>query len=232
MRRVLTVFALLALAACSPQPQEKAATETTAAPAPAAPVAADIPAGAYTIDPAHATLLFRVNHLGFSRFTGRFTRFDVQLQLDPAHPDAASVTATIDPRSLALDNPPAGFLNELRGPQWLDAGQFPQMNFRSTRVEPTGPNTARITGDFALHGITRPVTLEATYNGGYAGHPMDPHARIGFSAHGTLNRSAFGIAYGVPAPGTTMGVGDEVEIIIEAEFNGPAWTPPAPAPTP
>ena len=52
-----------------------------------------------------------------------------------------------------------------------------------------------MTGDFTLHGVTRPVTLDATFNGGYAGHPMDPHARIGFSARGTFKRSDFGIAY-------------------------------------
>jgi len=62
---------------------------------------------------------------------------------------------------------------------------------------------------------------------------MDPHARIGFSAHGTLKRSDFGIAFGIPQPGSTMGVSDAVEFSIEAEFSGPAWagagtgTPPA-----
>ena len=65
------------------------------------------------------------------------------------------------------------------------------------------------------------MTLEVTYNGGYVGHPMDPNARIGFSAKGAFKRSDFGIAYGVPAPGTTMGVGDEVQVEIEAEFSGP-----------
>ena len=80
----------------------------------------------------------------------------------------------------------------------------------------------RISGELTLHGVTKPVTLMATYNGGYAGHPYDPHARIGFSAKGTLKRSDFGVAYGIPAPGTTMGVFDDVEVIVEAEFSGPA----------
>jgi len=61
----------------------------------------------------------------------------------------------------------------------------------------------------------------ATYNGGYAVHPFEPNARVGFSAKGTLKRSDFGIAYGIPAPGTNMGVSDEVEITIESEFTGP-----------
>ena len=85
----------------------------------------------------------------------------------------------------------------------------------------TGANTVRIHGDLTLHGVTRPIVLAATFNGGYAGHPMDPNARIGFSAQATLRRSEFGITYGIPAPGTTMGVGDEVDVVIEAEFTGP-----------
>ena len=61
-----------------------------------------------------------------------------------------------------------------------------------------------------------------TYNGGYGGNPYDPAgSRIGFSAHGTLNRSDFGVSQGIPAPGSTMGVSDAVEIIIEAEFTRP-----------
>lgn len=192
--------------------------------APITPVATDVPAGAYTLDKAHASLIFRVSHLGFSNYTGRFTRFDAQLQLDPKAPELASLTAKVETASLDADNAPAGFLDELRGPSWLDAAQFPEISFRSTAIELTGPNTARITGDFTLHGVTSPLVLEAIFNGGYVGHPMDPNARIGFSAKGQLKRSAFGIAYGIPAPGTTMGVSDEVEIVIETEFTGPAMT--------
>src|SRR6185295_14938851 len=91
----------------------------------------------------------------------------------------------------------------------------------STAIEMTAPNAMRINGELTLHGVTRPAVLAATYNGGYEGHPLDPHARIGFSAHGTVRRSEFGIAYGIPAPGTTMGVSDEVEVMIETEFSGP-----------
>ncbi|MGE0044839.1 MAG: YceI family protein [Hyphomonadaceae bacterium] len=229
IKRVLVVSAALALAACSqPQQQQTAAQQ---APPPAAqenaPDVSALPAGEYRLDPAHASLIFRVDHLGFSNYTGRFTRWDATLNLDPANPGAATVTATIDPRSLDADRAPAGFLDDLRGADWLNAAQFPQMTFRSTSVEVTGPRTARITGDFTFRGVTAPVTLEARFNGGYAGHPLDPNARIGFSARGTLNRSAFGLAEGIPAPGTTMGVSDAVEFIIESEFSGPAWTPPA-----
>ena len=76
------------------------------------------------------------------------------------------------------------------------------------------------------------MALDVTYNGGWAGHPMDPGgARVGFSAKGSLKRSDFGITYGLPTPGSTLGVGDTVQIEIEAEFINPAAPKPeAPAP--
>ncbi len=89
-----------------------------------------------------------------------------------------------------------------------------------------GRSSANIAGELALHGITQPVTLEATFNGGYGSHPLDPGgSRIGFSAHGTLLRSAFGIDDGLPSPGSDFGVGDQVELVIEAEFLRPKDAP-------
>lgn len=227
MRKISIVCAFAALAACSRQHEETNANVPASVPAAITPAVVDVPAGAYTLDKAHASLIFRVNHLGFSNYTARFKRFDAQLQFDPANPAASSVTVTIDPRSLETDYPDPATLDfnaELQGDQWLNAVQFPEMTFRSTKVEVTAPRAMRISGDFGLRGVTLPVTLDATFNGGYAGHPMDPHARIGFSARGSLKRSQFGIAYGIPAPGTTMGVSDDVDVTIEAEFSGPAWT--------
>jgi polyisoprenoid-binding protein YceI len=212
----LLVPAMALLAACSKTPP---AEQIPATPVAAAKV--DVPPGAYTLDRAHASLTFRVSHLGFSRYTAQFKTFDAQLQFDPMNLAASSVTVTVDPRSLDLDNPPAGFVDELIGKNWLDSEQFPVMTFKSTKVDALTADKVHITGDFTLHGVTKPVVLEATFNGGYAGHPMDPHARIGFSASGTLKRSEFGIAYGIPEPGSTMGVSDEVSIAVEAEFSGP-----------
>ena len=219
-------LASMALVACSPQKSETAAN--TSAPAPETKIApastVDVPAGAYTLDKSHASLIFRVSHLGFSNYTARFKRFDAQLQFDPANLAASSVTATVDARSLETDFPDPAKLDfnaQLQNDQWLDTAKFPEMTFRSTSVEVTAPNKVRINGEFTLHGVTRPLALDATFNGGYAGHPMDPNARIGFSAHGSLQRSEFGIAYGIPSPGTTMGVSDAVDITIEAEFSGP-----------
>lgn len=225
------VYLCLAFAVIGCAKQE---VPSSGAPAPtmaAAPASTpmDAPAGVYRLDPAHSSLLFRVDHLGFSKYTGRFRTFDAQLQLDPDDLAASSVEVTVDPTSLDVENPPAGFVQELIGANWLDADTFPTLTYRSTAVEVIGPRTVRITGDLTLHGVTKPVVLEATLNGGYSHHPFEPQARIGFSARGTFKRSDFGIAAGIPAPGTTMGVGDEVEVIVETELNGPEWTGPTEA---
>ena len=188
--------------------------------APAAKPAPQPPAGVYAMDKAHSSVTFRVSHLGFSRYTARFATIDGKLKFDPAHPAAMSVEATIDPKSLALNAPPAGFHDQLMGKEFFDAVKFPAITFRSTNVQLTGPHAAKVTGALTLHGVTKPVVLDVTYNGGYPANAMDPGgARIGFSAHTVFKRSAFGMGYGVPAPGSNMGVGDDVDVAIETEFS-------------
>jgi polyisoprenoid-binding protein YceI len=182
-----------------------------------------VPPGAYEIDKLHASLIFRVSHLGFSSFTGRFTRFDAKLDFDPRKLAASRVEVTIDPTSVTADNVPTDFLSMLSGKGWLDAERHPEIAFRSRRIEVRDANTFRIHGDITMNGVTRPCVLDARYNGGYAAHPMEPRARIGFSAKGSLRRSEFGVSTGIPAPGSTMGVGDDVEIVLEAEFTGPSY---------
>ncbi|WP_332763661.1 YceI family protein [Phenylobacterium sp.] len=242
MRPVLWACALLATVgavACSPKPAEKAEDAKPPAAAAAAAVTNTAPSGAYIVDLDHTSVIFRVNHMGLSHYTARFTKVTGDLQFDPANPAAMSVSVAIDPRSLETDYPEPTKLNfdgELAGPNFLDAAKFPQMTFKSTRVETTGANTARVTGDLALRGVTKPLTLDVTFNGGLAAHAMDPKgSRIGFSARGALKRSEFGMTYGVPAPGSNFGVGDEVEVIIETELTQrpPAGTiAPAALPAP
>jgi polyisoprenoid-binding protein YceI len=188
--------------------------------APAAPQAP--PAGQYQLDKGHASLLFRVSHLGFSSYTTRFSWFDAQLSFDPANLAASKVVTTIDAASIELENALRVCDGIVRGPQFLDTAKYPQIAFRSERVRIKGPNSMEVVGNLTLHGVTRPVVLDTTFNGGYAGHPGDdPHARVGFSAHGSLKRSDFGMTFAIPAPGSTLGVGDTIDISIEAEFVGP-----------
>jgi polyisoprenoid-binding protein YceI len=184
------------------------------------PSTAPVPKGAYSLDKSHASLIFRVDHLGFSTFTGRFTSYEASLNFDPEQLASSSVNVTIDPRSITSDNAPEGFVATMAGKELLDAAQFPEMKFVSKSIDVSGRNL-RINGELTLRGVTKPIVLEARYNGGYAGHPYDPAARIGFSARGAFKRSDFGIAYGVPAPGSSFGVGDEVQVVLEAEFTGP-----------
>lgn len=187
------------------------------------------PAGAYRLDKAHASLVLRTSHLGFSTYTTRFSRFDSDLTFDPKNLSASRVVTTIDATSFEMDAAPQMCLDIMRGPQMLDTAKFPQIVFKSEEIRITGAKSMEIAGTLTLHGVTRPMVLVATYNGGYAGMPnMDPQARVGFSAHGSFKRSDFGISYGVPAPGTTVGVGDVIDFSIEAEFTGPPLvTPPA-----
>lgn len=213
---IVSMMAMMAIAA----PLYAMAKEEAAPP----PVAGKVPAGTYTLDKTHASLTFRVDHLGLSRYTARFTRMDAQLQFDPENLAASSVTASVDPTSIETDfpDPTPDFDAMLQSAEWLNAAKFPEITFQSTKIESTGADTMRMTGELGMHGVTHPVIMDVTFNGGYAGLPMDPSgARIGFSAKGILKRSDFGITVGIPAPGTTMGVGDEVEFMIEAEFTKP-----------
>jgi polyisoprenoid-binding protein YceI len=199
----------------------------SAAPPAMSPVTAP-PAGHYQLDKSHASLQLRVSHMGFSTYTTRFSRFDAELTFDPRNIPASTVVATIDASSLELDEAPAFCLDIVKGSKMLDTATFPKIVFRSEKVRMTGAKSMELTGTLGLHGVSRPVVLTATFNGGYAGMPkMDPQARVGFSAHGSFKRSDFGITFGVPAPGTTMGVGDLIDFSIEAEFLGPALATPA-----
>jgi polyisoprenoid-binding protein YceI len=190
------------------------------------------PAGVYHLDKSHASLLLRVSHMGFSTYTTRFSRFDATLTFDPSNISASTLETTIDAASLEMDAAPKMCTDIVRGPQFLDTKKFPQIVYRSESIHMTGAKTFEIQGTLNLHGVTHPLVLTGTYNGGYPGLPnMDPHARIGFSAHGSFKRSDFGMGYAIPAPGTTMGVGDLIDVSIEAEFSGPPLaTAPAKSP--
>jgi polyisoprenoid-binding protein YceI len=194
---------------------------------PAAPAIAP-PAGQYHLDKSHASLILRVSHLGFSTYTTRFSHYDSDLTFDPSHIAASKVVTTIDASSFEMDAAPQMCLDIVKGPKLLDVAKYPRIVFRSDKVRMTGAKSFEIHGTLDLHGVTRPVVLTGTYNAGYPGMPgMDPQARAGFSAHGALKRSDFGMTYGLPPPGTTMGVGDLIDVSIEAEFTGPPLAPSA-----
>jgi polyisoprenoid-binding protein YceI len=168
-----------------------------------------LPEGAYRLDPDHRTILFKVDHLGFSRLVGRFDRFDATLDFDPQQPTAARLVVVVDVASIDLNLPT--FEQELRGLGWLDVAQYPEARFESRSIELTGAATGVVTGDLTLHGVTAPVTLNVTFNGG-GSNLLTGAYTLGFAASGSLLRSTFGLGAYAPA------IGDEVLLEIHAEF--------------
>jgi polyisoprenoid-binding protein YceI len=170
---------------------------------------AQVPAGQYKLDKNHASVTFKIRHMGMSNYTARFATLDATLDYDPKDVTKSRVEATIDSNSIRTDYPDVAkvdFDRELAGEMFLDAGKYPQMR-------KAGDRTGIMTGDLTLHGVTKPVTLNVTFNGGYVSAPMMKIPAMGFSATGTIKRSDFGITKGIPM------VGDEVQILIEAEFH-------------
>lgn len=228
---LLIVVATAALAACMPAESggeggalTALAAQNDAAADPAQAAArTNAPTGEYRLDDYHASLVWRVKHMGYSFYTGSFSDFDVTLQFDPETPEAMSVSAEVAVASISIPTPPEGFLQDLLGPDWFQADAHPTITYRSRRVTRTGADTARVDGELNLLGITAPVALDVTFLGGYEGfHPHDPQGRIGFIAEGALSRSAFGMTTGLPPEGSNMGVMDEVTFRFDGELLGPA----------
>ena len=168
-----------------------------------------VPAGDYTLDPSHASILFKIDHLGYSTYVGRFERFEASLTGDPASPESAQVTATVDMTSLNIANP--DFATELMGPDWLDAEGFPQASFKTYGLKIVGENEADISGDLTLKGKTQVVIIRARLNGS-AYDRLRGADVVGFSATLPISRSAFGIDKYAGL------ITDEVLLEIEAEF--------------
>lgn len=185
---------------------------------------AGAPAGSYAMDKNHANIIFRVNHLGFSLYPGRFNDFEAKLTLDPVHPEKSTVDATIDMASVDVHN--TKLEEELKSADWFDATKYPTATFHATKLVKTGVDTGTMEGEFTMHGVTHPVTLNVLLHG-YGEHPMSHKAHFGFGAVGTLKRSEWGVSKGVPM------VGDDVTFQIEAEFDyAGAVAPSPPPPTP
>lgn len=173
----------------------------------------------FTLDTPHTQIVFSVSHLGFSHSYGKFTGYSGTIVFDPDAPETSSVEVTIDAKSVDLND--AKWNDHVRNADLLDADKFPQITFKSTKVDVTGEKTANITGDLTIRGVTKPVVLATTLNK-IDKHPMKGGIVAGFSATASFKRSDFGVSYGLP------NVGDDMNIIIEVETN-PAEEAAAPA---
>lgn len=170
---------------------------------------AGVPGGRYDVDAAHTSVLFSVNHLGYSNYIGRFNKVDGTFFLDNADPLKSTLKMTVDIDS--IDTNHEVLEGKLKGEDWFDAKKFPTASFISTKVEKISDSKARVSGDFTLHGTTRPIVVDVTFNG-TAINPFAKGQAMGFSATTTIKRSDYGIKAYVPA------VGDEVKLTIETEL--------------
>lgn len=199
MKPFLTAFfAFLLLSGCAtpPDPSPKAA-----------------PQGEYVLDPAHASVVWSLSHAGLSQYTARFDKITGALDFDPDAPENSRVDIIIDPMSVHTGLPDFD-MTIATDSKYLDAENYPEIRFTSTSIQVTGEKTGLITGDLTLRGVTKPVTLETTFNGvgkSY-GHPGET---LGFSAKGEFLRSDFGLDYLI----TLGNIGDKITLRIETEFN-------------
>jgi polyisoprenoid-binding protein YceI len=184
-----------------------------ASPAVAQSAKIDAPAGEYVLDKTHASITWKVTHLGLSQYTARFTSFDMALVLDPVTPTKSTISVTIDPRSVKTDFPfpEKEDFDKVVAEKFLMAGEHPTITFQSTSLKATGAKTGKLTGNLTLMGVTKPVTLDVKLNGAMV-HPFRKIPVVGFSATGTFKRSDFGSTV-LQGP-----IGDEITVIIEAEF--------------
>ncbi|WP_343580046.1 YceI family protein [Acinetobacter sp.] len=162
----------------------------------------------YKIDPTHTATVFSWNHFGFSTPSANFTDIQGTIKVDNAKPANSSVEVTI-PLSSVNTNVPA-LDKEFQEEAWFNAAKYPNITFKSTKVETKDKKHFKITGDLTVKGVTKPVVLDAVLNK-QGEHPMAKVPAIGFNATTSFNRSTFGIGNYVP------NVGDKITVNITTE---------------
>jgi len=177
-----------------------------AAPAFAAPVA-------YAIDPTHTQTTFQIDRFGFTTIFGAFTQAEGTIWIDETDPAASRVEASVKSASLFAGDPTRE--EHLKGERWLNVAAHPVITFKSTKVTPTGKDTADVAGDFTLNGVTRPVVFKVKLNK-IAVAPGSGKPTAGFTITGEVDRTEYGI--------TVAGglIGNKVGIRIEALAVAPA----------
>ncbi len=162
----------------------------------------------YEFDKNHTQILFFSDHLGFSKSEGEFLDFDGSFALDRGSLDKSSVEIAIKTASIQMDD--EKWNTHMKSEDFFNVGKFPEMTFKSTKVVTTGENTADVTGDLTLLGVTKPVTLHVTHNKS-GQHPMNGKKMAGFSAVASLDRTQWGMTYGTPM------MNPNIELRIEVE---------------
>ncbi|MEL0438664.1 YceI family protein [Phycobacter sp. K97] len=162
----------------------------------------------YALDASHSQILFSYNHLGFSTTWGMFSGFEGEIMFDQEDPAASSVSVSMPVMSMFTGW--EGRFDHFMSKDFFEASEDEMVSFTSTGIEVTGENTAKITGDLTLNGVTKSVVLDAKLNQ-TGDHPMAGKPWAGFDATTTLVRSDFGLGKFAPY------VSDEVEVQISIE---------------
>jgi polyisoprenoid-binding protein YceI len=165
----------------------------------------------WKIDPNHSASQFSVKHLGISTVRGVFQKTSGTVAYDPSDLSKTQIDVTIDAAS--VDTRVQMRDNDLRSDHFLDVAKYPNITFKSTRVEQAGPGKMKVTGDLTIHGVTKPVVLDVE-------GPSPPTnamggLRMGAEATTKINRKDFGVN---GAPGV---VGDDVQITLDVEMTAP-----------
>ncbi|MFV2121260.1 YceI family protein [Streptomyces sp. Act-28] len=186
-------------------------TKTATVTAPAVDPALAALTGTYTIDAAHSTIGFTARHAMVTNVRGAFTDHEGTLVLDGANPSASS--ASLDIRMASIDTGNADRDGHLRGADFFDVEQFPEMTFRSTSTEALGGPDYRIHGDLTIKGVTRPVTIDLEFNGA----AKDPfgNERVGFEGKAEILRSDWGLTWNAALETGGVLVSDKIKLTFE-----------------
>lgn len=165
----------------------------------------------FVLDKTHLYITFFVSHIGYSDLAGMFLEADGNFTYDEEVKELKAAEVTIKTDSVFTNHEARD--NHLRGADFLNVKEFPEMTFVATKAERVSDTEGKVTGDLTLLGVTNPITLDVTFNKA-GNYPFgDGHYAVGFDAIGSFKRSDFGMSYGVQGDI----VGDEIKLVIGAE---------------
>jgi polyisoprenoid-binding protein YceI len=166
----------------------------------------------WKLDPTHTLVEFSARHLMITTVKGRIADVEGAIYIDENDPSKSTVEATLDAKS--IDSRTDQRDNHLRSADFLDVEKYPQIKFRSTRIE-GDRDEFKLTGDLTIRDVTRPITLDVKFEG----RQKDPWGgeRVGFSATGKLDRRDYGLTWNLLLETGGLTVGNDIKIAIEVE---------------
>ncbi len=169
--------------------------------------------GTWKLDPFHTQVEFSAKHLGMMTVRGHFAEVAATGDIHPDDPEHSSVAVTINTASIRTHNEQRD--NDLRSSNFLEVDTYPTITFKSSKIEPSGLDRYKMTGDLTIKGTTRPVTLDVVKYGEF-NDPAMGH-RIGYAGETKINRKDFGMRFEMLLDGKFV-VSNEVQINLEGEL--------------